>query len=333
MGVDGSSTLVTDAALSGMTAGGSIRLYVGGSLTIGSMNGSSIDVGAGGDISIGTMTAGGTVLMTAGDSILGGGGTNVTAGSASFNAGGSIGVRGSSPLYLSVGSVAAMAAGGDIHLVNAGTVTVANVGGVNGMSATGSITLESSFGNIVVNAPFDTHGDGEALLRFPSGALIENGDYFAQAGTYRQIRPGQVRFLWISNPYFFYPRSNTVFEVDEGVGAAGNQGENLTTILTEVFQTPANNLSAFEEVESSNAFVRMEKENVVFRWSAVAGAESYLLVIERESKTFITLWLESTAWQSLSGFSSGNYMWTVFAWTPEGLQVAYGPMEIRIWFP
>ncbi len=85
-----------------------------------------------------------------------------------------------------------------------------------------------------------------------------------------------------------------------------------------------------EKPAAHRAYADVANGNVYFHWGEVAGAESYLLVVEREKMEFASRWLEDISWAPFEQFPEGIYEWSLYSWATDGLKLVNGPMHFRI---
>jgi len=254
---------------------------------------------------------------------------NVQAEHALFKAGVNIGVRNSKPLSLSVDRVAAEAVTGGLAIVNDRTILVTPLGGVNGLAANDGISLESLTGDIIVAAPVDTKGHSDALLSFPEGILQGSKAYFDDAGSYLKVRNKQFQYLWdleqsiytpsITSPVF-YRQPDAVVQSSQWLLPV-KPVHNLLEVST---------VAELEQRTTTDAYVQMKEGYLFFHWGEVAGADSYLLVVERDKLEFASRWLEDISWAPFERFPEGIYEWSLYSWASDGLKLVYGPMHFKI---
>ena len=254
---------------------------------------------------------------------------NVQSGIALFQAGVNVGLRNLKPLLLSVDQVAADAKRGEMSLVNEGTIRVSFMNGVNGLAAGDGISLESLKGNLVVAASINTRGRADALLTFSEGTLKGNSLYFDDAGTSLKVKYKQFQFLWDAGQVTLMPPQLEL--VVAMLPDTSAQLRQRTTAVAASYDVPQMLRGGVQETHTAHgAYSDVKNGNVYFHWGEVEGADSYLLVVERDKMEFASRWLEEIAWAPFEKFPAGIYEWSLYSWATDGLKLVSGPMHFRI---
>jgi len=200
---------------------------------------------------------------------------------------------------------------------------------VDGLAAGDGISLESLKGNLVVAASINTRGRADALLTFPEGTLEGKSMYFDDAGTSLKVKYKQFQFLWNAEQVTFIPSQLAlVVEVQTDTSRQLFQRTTAAAVNHDVLQTVRGGWQDPQAVHGACADVR--NGNVYFHWGEVDGANSYLLVVERDKMEFASRWLEEIAWAPFEQFPAGIYEWSLYSWATDGLKLVSGPMHFRI---
>jgi hypothetical protein len=83
-------------------------------------------------------------------------------------------------------------------------------------------------------------------------------------------------------------------------------------------------------LEEQPGYVEVHNGYAFFRWAEVSGAQSYLLVLERDKLEYASRWLEETAWVPFEELPEGIFEWSLYSWTTDGLQLVFGPMQFNV---
>ena len=215
-----------------------------------------------------------------------------------------------------------------MSLVNEGTIRVSFMNGVNGLAAGDGISLESLKGNLVVAAPINTRGRADALLTFSEGTLEGNSLYFDDAGTSLKVKYKQFQFLWDVGQVTFLPPQLEFVVAMLADTSALRQRSMAAVVDHDLLQTIRGGVQ--ETHTAHGAYADVRNGNVYFHWGEVEGADSYLLVVERDKMEFASRWLEEIAWAPFEQFPAGIYEWSLYSWATDGLKLVSGPMHFRI---